>query len=152
MFENPRRGRQAWNFTTNVPKILDLKSSSEQIFSKNWLWVPPLQGRDHAWEASFRREERGRKPSSFLLTLTVWHDKSVATEITRLPPSLTYMIWVTHSLTRQERGLLGWHNKLSYSPTKQPGACYIRTPRHRLLPASKNLVFKTEPARLKFAS
>ena len=32
MFENPRRGKQARNFTTNVPKILDLKSSSEQIF------------------------------------------------------------------------------------------------------------------------
>ena len=29
MFENPRRGRQVSNFTTNV---LDLKSSSEQIF------------------------------------------------------------------------------------------------------------------------
>jgi len=37
MFENPRRGRQARNFTTNVPKILDLKSSSEQIFSA-WDW------------------------------------------------------------------------------------------------------------------
>ena len=34
MFENPRRGRQARNFTTNAPKILDLKSSSEQIFSR----------------------------------------------------------------------------------------------------------------------
>ena len=34
MFENPRRGRQATNFTTNVPKILVLKSSSEQIFSR----------------------------------------------------------------------------------------------------------------------
>ena len=33
-FENPRRGRQARNFTTNNPKILDLKSSSEQIFSR----------------------------------------------------------------------------------------------------------------------
>ena len=32
MFENPRRGRQAKNFTTNVSKILDFKSSSEQIF------------------------------------------------------------------------------------------------------------------------
>ena len=32
MIENPRRGRQARNFTTNVPKIVDLKSSSEQIF------------------------------------------------------------------------------------------------------------------------
>ena len=41
MFENPRRGSQARNFTlTNVPKILDLKLSSEQIFSKNWRWVP----------------------------------------------------------------------------------------------------------------
>ena len=32
MFENPSRGRQARNFTTNVQKILDLKLSSEQIF------------------------------------------------------------------------------------------------------------------------
>ena len=40
MFENPRRGTQARNFTTNVPKIVDLKSSSEQIFSENWRWVP----------------------------------------------------------------------------------------------------------------
>ena len=32
MLENPRRGRQGRNFTTNVSKILDLKSSSEQIF------------------------------------------------------------------------------------------------------------------------
>ena len=40
MFENPSRGRQARNFTTNVPKILDLKSSSEQIFFENWRWVP----------------------------------------------------------------------------------------------------------------
>ena len=34
MFENPRSGRQTRNFTTNAPKILDLKSSSEQIFSR----------------------------------------------------------------------------------------------------------------------
>ena len=34
MFENPRRRRQARNFTTNVPKILVLKWSSEQIFSR----------------------------------------------------------------------------------------------------------------------
>ena len=39
MFENPRRGRQARNFTTNVLKILDLKSSSEQIFSEKCRWV-----------------------------------------------------------------------------------------------------------------
>ena len=34
VFENPRGGGQARNFTTNVAKILDLKWSSEQIFSK----------------------------------------------------------------------------------------------------------------------
>ena len=37
MFENPRRGRQARNFTTNVPKIRDLKSS------ENCRWVPLKQ-------------------------------------------------------------------------------------------------------------
>ena len=31
---------QARNFTANFPKILDLKSSSEQIFSKNCRLVP----------------------------------------------------------------------------------------------------------------
>ena len=35
MLENSRRGRQARNFTTNFPEILDLKSSSENIFSEN---------------------------------------------------------------------------------------------------------------------
>ena len=40
MFENLRRERQARNFTTNVLKLLDLKSSSEQIFSVSWRWVP----------------------------------------------------------------------------------------------------------------
>ena len=40
-FENPRRGRQARNFTGNDPKILDLKSSSEQIiFRKLSLGAP----------------------------------------------------------------------------------------------------------------
>ena len=40
MFENPRRGRQARNFTANVPKILELKTSSEQIFFENSRRVP----------------------------------------------------------------------------------------------------------------
>ena len=35
MFENPRIGRQARNFATDVPKILDLNSSSEQIYCEN---------------------------------------------------------------------------------------------------------------------
>ena len=45
MFENPRRGRQARNLTSNVPKILD----SEQIFSEidvgcpwNMLFMDPV--------------------------------------------------------------------------------------------------------------
>ena len=45
MFENPRRSRQAKHFTTNVPKILDLKSSFEQIFSENCRWVHLFQQR-----------------------------------------------------------------------------------------------------------
>ena len=48
MFENPRRGREAKNFTTNVPKILDFKSSSEQIFSENCRWVPLISRINHS--------------------------------------------------------------------------------------------------------
>ena len=44
MFENPRRGRQVRNFTTNAPKILDLKSSSEQIFSRKLPLGAPALG------------------------------------------------------------------------------------------------------------
>ena len=51
MFENPRRGRQARNFTTNVAKILVLKSSSEQIFSRKL----PL-GAPEAKQANYKRE------------------------------------------------------------------------------------------------
>ena len=54
MFENPRRGRKARNFTTNVPKILDLKSPSDQIFSRKLpLGVPDSnhQRRPYFWEA-----------------------------------------------------------------------------------------------------
>ena len=60
MFENPRRGRQARNFTTDVPKILDLKQSSEQIFSENWRWVPlwialiPVRSAQCTWFMVYR--------------------------------------------------------------------------------------------------
>ena len=45
MFENPRRGRQARNFTTNVPKILDLKWIPNRYFPKidvgcAWIKLP----------------------------------------------------------------------------------------------------------------
>ena len=59
MFENPRRGRQARNFTTNVPKILVLKSSSEQIFSRKLpLGAPVLVKR--------RRRGHGRVWTGFM--------------------------------------------------------------------------------------
>ena len=42
-FENSRRGRQARNLSENNPKILELKSSSEQIiFRKLSLGAPVL--------------------------------------------------------------------------------------------------------------
>jgi len=65
MFENPRRGRQARNFTTNVPKILDLKSSSEQIFSENWRWVPLI----YLWESLAVDRPTYLKPGTSLLWL-----------------------------------------------------------------------------------
>ena len=49
MFENPRRGRQARNFTTNAPKILDFKSSSEQIFSRKLSLGAPEQSDEWAY-------------------------------------------------------------------------------------------------------
>ena len=53
MFENPRRGRQARNFTTNVPKILDLNSSSEQIFSEKLpLGAPDINPLSQTWVTS----------------------------------------------------------------------------------------------------
>ena len=53
MSEHPRRGRQARNFTTNVPKILVLTSSSEQIFSRKLpLGAPVLYGTGPFWKYS----------------------------------------------------------------------------------------------------
>ena len=60
MFENPRRGRQARNFTTNAPKILDRKSSSEQIFSQKLPLGAP--------EATFEMTP-GFKPFTVLYTV-----------------------------------------------------------------------------------
>ena len=54
MFENPRRSRQARNFTTNVLKILDLKSSSEQIFfRKLLLGAPDIPISSQNWEIPY---------------------------------------------------------------------------------------------------
>ena len=43
IFENPRRDRQARNFGKNVPKILDLKSSSEQISCRKLSLGAPVE-------------------------------------------------------------------------------------------------------------
>ena len=61
-FENPRRGMQARNFTTNVPKILDLKSSSEQIFFRKLsLGAPEELFPANKWENFVGMEEVGGK-------------------------------------------------------------------------------------------
>ena len=59
-FENPRRGRQARNFSENDPKILDLKSSSEQIiFRKLSLGAP---GKTRLQQTTFLRKHDSTSP------------------------------------------------------------------------------------------
>ena len=73
MFENPRRGRQERNFTTNAPKILDLKLSSEQIFSRKLpLGAPEI--------------------CKNMATLNWWR-QSCSTEINRYIEPLTKKTW-----------------------------------------------------------
>ena len=65
MFENPRRGRQARNFTTNIPNTLVLKSSSEQIFSRKLpLGAPETRKTFHLWSTccSFQKKKRRLLP------------------------------------------------------------------------------------------
>ena len=74
MFENPRRGRQATNFTTNVPKILDLKSSSENIFSENRRWVPltiTIMWSSQC-EAGWQSGQHIKTPFSFAIWTLTW--------------------------------------------------------------------------------
>ena len=66
MFENPRRGRQARNFTKNVPKILDIKSSSEQIFSENCRWVP-LDTVYTTWKNKNKKKQTRKQTNKQLL-------------------------------------------------------------------------------------
>ena len=71
MFENPRRGRHARNFTTNVSKIIDLKSSSERIFFRklslgapdDWLLNKIHLARDHIDRAAVVTDRAALKPS-----------------------------------------------------------------------------------------
>ena len=77
MSENPRRGRQARNFTTKVPKILDLKSSSEQIqFPKIDVGCPcidVLKSWADAQGAQERDDDRAN-PGNIIL----WNNKNIA--------------------------------------------------------------------------
>ena len=65
MSENPRRGRQVRNFTTNVLKILDLKSSSEQIFFRKLSLGAPVisvHGITKYCSTVFLTLKKGHKP------------------------------------------------------------------------------------------
>ena len=93
MFENPRRDRQARNFTTNVSKILDLKSSSEQIFSKNWRWVPLMVPEN--WTLSVYQQK--------------WHaipEISVKAGVNRNSAFVNSCIFAVHPCSADTRGFL----------------------------------------------
>ena len=81
MFENPRRGRQARNFTTIFPKILVLKLSSQQIFSKICRWVPltgPVNWRHSLPRSVFRGDRISSLPTNACSTennIPLWGGK-----------------------------------------------------------------------------
>ena len=63
MLENPRRSRQARNFTTTVPKTLDLKSSSEQIFFRKLSLGAPERSERVRFFIQKQRERKYRTPA-----------------------------------------------------------------------------------------
>ena len=68
MFENPRRGRQARNFTTNAPKILDLKSSSKQIFSRKLSLGAPVVCQ-HLFNRQMKQQQKIIYPNVYRNTI-----------------------------------------------------------------------------------
>ena len=52
MFENPRRGREARNFTKNVPKIVDLSLRKPPNILDEWDGYPEIFKFSHALEIS----------------------------------------------------------------------------------------------------
>ena len=70
MFENPRRGRQARNLTTNVPKILVPKSSSEQIFSRKL----PLGAPGRSRKGSDMTSNKSFDSSAKVIPSLSWHN------------------------------------------------------------------------------
>ena len=79
MFENPRKGRQPRNFIQNVPKILVLKSSSEQIFSENWLGCPRFI--IQKWQA---KHKYGFENLELVLKVKHVEEKNIAFRLERL--------------------------------------------------------------------
>ena len=75
MLQNPRRGRQARNFKTKVPKILDLKLSTKQIFSETWRWVPPNSIPDS--DRALPKYKFENTPQSRLLDILIQEDTYV---------------------------------------------------------------------------
>ena len=78
MFENPRRGRQARNFTTNAPKILDLKSSSKQIFSRKLPLGAPAASLEHLTNAKGMAQGSHKSFHSFLPSTDIVSQESPA--------------------------------------------------------------------------
>ena len=76
MFQNLRRGRQARKFTTNVPKILDLKSSSEQIFFRKLSLGAPVEMEANAVQnlGSITSRCSGNEPA--LLSPQEWTERA----------------------------------------------------------------------------
>ena len=75
MFENLRSGRQARNFATNVPKILVLKSSSEQIFSRKLpLGAPEQSQRQASIDSLYLSLTEETSFSLILLTRLTFHN------------------------------------------------------------------------------
>ena len=63
-------------FTTNVPKILDLKSSSEQIFSENWRCMGASENLGRSDDAKRRKnKEDGLKTKKIVFTEKVFITK-----------------------------------------------------------------------------
>ena len=60
MFENPWRVRQARNFTTNAPKILDLNRLPNRYFPENCRWVPLQRLYRHRNDPHHRNDLRHR--------------------------------------------------------------------------------------------
>ena len=78
-FENPRRGRQARNLSENDPKILDHKSSSEQIIFRKLSLGAPVKYPTPS--QIFEQEQSGTKKrllAVFLLSDTKQIDGSIS--------------------------------------------------------------------------